>query len=91
MTQQGLSARAHDRILKVDRTVADLEDCVSSPTQAHRRSDSVPQPGPDVLGVESHERSRQGLYGVPDGAPAISHENPRNEDAVRSMAGSTVE
>lgn len=31
------------------------------------------------------------LYGVPAGAPAICHEKARNEDAVRSMAGSTVE
>ena len=30
-------------------------------------------------------------YGVPDGAPAICHENARNDEAVRSIAGSTVE
>src|SRR5437660_7012260 len=30
-------------------------------------------------------------YGVPAGDPAICHENAKNEDAVRSMAGSTVE
>ena len=31
------------------------------------------------------------FHGVPDGAPAICHENARNEEAVRSIAGSTVE
>jgi len=30
-------------------------------------------------------------YGVPDGAPAICHENAKNDEAVRSIAGSTVE
>jgi len=30
-------------------------------------------------------------YGVPDGDPATCHAKPRNDDAVKSMAGSTVE
>ena len=31
------------------------------------------------------------IYGVPDGAPANCHANASGDDAVRSIAGSTVE
>ena len=31
------------------------------------------------------------LYGVPEGVPATCQANPKNDDAVKSMAGSTVE
>ena len=34
---------------------------------------------------------RHRYQGVPEGPPAITHENARNEEAVRSIAGSTVE
>jgi hypothetical protein len=30
-------------------------------------------------------------YGVPEGAPAICHENAKKDDAVKSIAGSAVE
>src|SRR5438270_2195969 len=36
-------------------------------------------------------RDQREYYGVPDGAPAICHEKAKNDDAVKSMAGSTVE
>ena len=46
--RMGLSARAHDRILKVARTVADL-GVADGLRQAPRRSRAVPQPGPQLL------------------------------------------
>ena len=39
----------------------------------------------------SFELRYRRFYGVPDGAPAICQENAMNEEAVKSMAGSTVE
>ena len=51
MTQQGLTARAHDRILKVSRTIADLEGAAGNSAQAHRRSHPVQDARSNILGM----------------------------------------
>ena len=51
MQQQGLSARAHDRILKVARTDRRSGGCPGHRRQTHRRSHSVPHTRSQLLGA----------------------------------------
>jgi hypothetical protein len=44
-----------------------------------------------LKGTRMSTPSRVAYQGVPEGPRAITHENARNEEAVRSIAGSTVE
>ncbi len=63
MQQQGLSARAHDRILKVARDDRGPGGVAGDRGEAYSRGDPVPDAGPELLGFKFRMGPRTGATG----------------------------